>query len=602
MRPSCLLCARKHLAQASILISEAAQGYPEHKWLALGHLAEASDELIKEFPVLALRIRDERKRLEGSPVGTPFDVLALLRAIGGTEPPAVQPVTFDGSWPRSDMAKPSIEPPITARSLLQLSPAALDKIRTLPGTPQPLPPPSALPAEGCGSCAEAAALRAYAESATKDEIGPGKPFTDRLVIMTTLGDFRPAYSLATVVLEQARAARALGLRVHIWVMRGALDPASPLPPGVSVDKIIPNVLWRDDVIDPEVTKALEPIVLGHLAALVSARTSTDPGFPPIKVITHDLLFQAAFVSLGAILHTVDARFAARSFTWWHMAHSSVTLGQPRDPTNLAVKARTTLPPGHRLMAVTNADAPLLARYYDIAPERIDVVRNARDIREWQGMPAEARRVITACGLLDADVVQIMPLSATRYEAKGAYLLIRLFQRLHEADPALKLRLVFCTAHANGKDAVDETARLNAFAREHIPDWGTVWFSHELLPSTAATGLDQEAIRALWSVANLFAFPTRSEAASLVVLEAALSGQLMVLPEHLASMRDQIPQDLALWTRWNDPAGGGLPALSLQILDRLHRDTSQRLRRHALRFTSLERYAEDLAQALGVEPR
>lgn len=45
MRPACPYCALKHLAQATILWSEANQGYSTHKWLALGHLAEAADEL-----------------------------------------------------------------------------------------------------------------------------------------------------------------------------------------------------------------------------------------------------------------------------------------------------------------------------------------------------------------------------------------------------------------------------------------------------------------------------------------------------------------------------------------------------------------------------
>ena len=61
MRPSCLNCARKHLAQADILIMEEATGdYPLHKWYAIGHLAEAADELMDEFPDLAAKIRQER--------------------------------------------------------------------------------------------------------------------------------------------------------------------------------------------------------------------------------------------------------------------------------------------------------------------------------------------------------------------------------------------------------------------------------------------------------------------------------------------------------------------------------------------------------------
>ena len=64
MRPSCLNCARKHLAQAEILLHESKQGYPEHFWLCMGHLAEAADELLRDHAGLAEQIRNERKLLE----------------------------------------------------------------------------------------------------------------------------------------------------------------------------------------------------------------------------------------------------------------------------------------------------------------------------------------------------------------------------------------------------------------------------------------------------------------------------------------------------------------------------------------------------------
>ena len=60
MRPSCLDCCRKHLAQAEVLMLEARKGYIAHAWLAVGHMAEAEDETIDDFPELTARIREER--------------------------------------------------------------------------------------------------------------------------------------------------------------------------------------------------------------------------------------------------------------------------------------------------------------------------------------------------------------------------------------------------------------------------------------------------------------------------------------------------------------------------------------------------------------
>ena len=43
---------------------EAKQGYPVHEWLAMGHMAEAADELVMEEPDLANEIRSHRKIYE----------------------------------------------------------------------------------------------------------------------------------------------------------------------------------------------------------------------------------------------------------------------------------------------------------------------------------------------------------------------------------------------------------------------------------------------------------------------------------------------------------------------------------------------------------
>jgi len=54
----------KHVTQAGILAMEAQQGYPTHRWWALGHLAEASDELIADYPEKANELREYRKQYE----------------------------------------------------------------------------------------------------------------------------------------------------------------------------------------------------------------------------------------------------------------------------------------------------------------------------------------------------------------------------------------------------------------------------------------------------------------------------------------------------------------------------------------------------------
>ena len=66
VREFCPRCGIKHLAQARALMLEVNKGYPHHVWYAMGHMAEAEDEIINMMPEEANEIRSARVRLEKS--------------------------------------------------------------------------------------------------------------------------------------------------------------------------------------------------------------------------------------------------------------------------------------------------------------------------------------------------------------------------------------------------------------------------------------------------------------------------------------------------------------------------------------------------------
>jgi hypothetical protein len=86
-RASCLFCVSKHLATAQVLPDEARLGYPEHRWLAIGHLNEAESESISDYPLFAQKIRCLRVNLMGQECevdeNTPsvMELLAEARAL-----------------------------------------------------------------------------------------------------------------------------------------------------------------------------------------------------------------------------------------------------------------------------------------------------------------------------------------------------------------------------------------------------------------------------------------------------------------------------------------------------------------------------------------
>lgn len=571
---------------------ESHQGYPGHFWIALGHLAEASDELVGTYPGIANRIRFERKRLEGDRAYKP-DLMAIIDQL--EHPDLNDKQTVDAlDAHRQPVAEPAPGPPAKEH---HWDPGPFNRAGLYTqDEPLKLLIPTMAPATvPCTPCEAEKRRQAYGQLAAQDNMSPDG-YRGRLVILTTLNDFAPSYSLATCALEQARAAASLGYRVHIWARASVQQPSIigiALPAGVTVDPIIPNVPFADDIINADGSLLLLQTLNGYIGALLAATIGH------LTIINHDGLFQRAFVTLAIAIHrTSDFGNRVR---WWHMAHSSIAASGPaRDVSNRPLQARTTLPIGrHRLLAVTYADVQALARYYDTSPDKVDVLRNSRDPRSFLGMSDNAALITTQAGLLQADVVQIMPLCATRFVPKGAFELVRLFASMHQQDPDQTYRLVFACANANGDEIAQAVGALKQKARElYLPDDALV-FTHEILPDTGALGLPQADIRALFAVSNLFAFPTTSEASSLTVLEAAVSGCLLVLNENLPCMRDCVQAQHALWVLWDTirQQGAWSPTMvGINILDALGQPCYQG-KRHALRMASRDRYAAELGALL-----
>lgn len=82
-REPCVLCCLKHLAQAYVLLLETGKGYPHHNWIAMGHMAEAEDEVLNAYPEVSGAIR--RARLAYQNTGKKPHLLGLIDLVVATD-------------------------------------------------------------------------------------------------------------------------------------------------------------------------------------------------------------------------------------------------------------------------------------------------------------------------------------------------------------------------------------------------------------------------------------------------------------------------------------------------------------------------------------
>jgi hypothetical protein len=562
MRPSCRDCARKHLAQAAVLMAEAQMGYPRHTWLAIGHMAEAADELVRDEPALANRIRQERllytRIVAAGPASSirTIDIMALIDAVSLAEADQPRDQRFDAQGlyvpkppeeyvvsgqavmepPHYESAHDDTAPtvpvgaalrpeptymkgtrdkieayvdtssahPYTAEELARLVPRQADPKRytDAPGyDPKatkdvqlahhiPDPFPGTYVKELC--CADKAAMQTLTErlaAVGKREVGPPICTT---VLLTTLGDFQPAYSLSSVIIEQAHALVLMGHLVVVVVHLGAnLTDLPPLPAEILILPIMPRVPLADDLIN-EPGVVLIRDMLWHLFNTIIGPDAAlkHPHQEDVRVISHDCCFQAAFVTVAKAIHWLAAMYRdtrMEALPWYHLAHSSVgerststverSGGEPFKTEVRPIWYRQNLPPGHHLIVLNQSDVPHFARYYawghptdGLSPTPIDLkhihaLLNPRDIRLHLRMTALASQLTTRYQLHLADVTVLFPASFTRLRAKGLDPALATLGALKRMG--LIVRMLIPVAHANG-DRVETMAWVRSICqRENL---------------------------------------------------------------------------------------------------------------------------------------
>lgn len=636
MRPSCLYCATKHISQAIILFSEAAQGYPTHWYLALGHMAEAGDELIRDYPQEAAAVRAERKRLEVLPAdrrGGPNQLMDFLTHLSYAAEPVKPSVPHDTerieltteaaqAIEYQHQGSAELQPhDFTVTAGLQIGTGHLAAL----GVDSVIQPPGGettgvFPPVPCSPCEEnarrireaEAALNASRDAAEQvraeagkdqirhdehpvyaDQIAPlpydGPTSNRHVVILTTLANFDPSYSLSTCIQDQANALAISGYTVDLHVHEGCQPPEHAFMPGVTLRGDVPHTPWVDDRVDD---KGFDDWY-GFLTKIALANAGS-------VVIGHDLLFQSAYVTAAKALHAMADTLATRLRSvaqvahWYHIAHSSVgARPQTADVALHPTHWRCNLPMGNHSLVVLDApDRRYFQDYYKktildvvsnepylvpVNEDDIHVIHNVRDVRSFGGFSPLMRDLVTNQGLLERTVVSY-PLSATRMQEKGIVRVVELVHALSEAGEPTTL--VIAAAHAN--PTPDMTARIdqlkslcNAFGLR----WGVdVLFTPELYPETAARGLLASDMRALWSITDLFMFPSISEAGSLVLLEAQAAGAVLVLNECLASSADYIKREDAVWVPWGSSREPGRTWDATAVVVEIGKRLSKRGRR------------------------
>lgn len=236
--------------------------------------------------------------------------------------------------------------------------------------------------------------------------------------------------------------------------------------------------------------------------------------------------------------------------WLHWMHSGPSFrpldGSPWD--NLV-----TLPRNSRLIYMNYTDAIRAAEMYHVLPKDVRTIYNPMDIRELYEFHPVTRAIIEANDLMNPEFLCVYPLSSTRMDATGKQLSKVIWIMGEIKKQGRSVALVVPNAHANADNEKKEIERMYELAYNKGLERRELVFTSLHESPTYELGVPHEVVRDLFTLGNLFIFPSYSENCPLVLLEAMAGKNILVLNQDFPAMRD-FGQEHALYFRFSSTVG------------------------------------------------
>lgn len=358
----------------------------------------------------------------------------------------------------------------------------------------------------------------------------------RCGILTTFSNFNSEYSLTTVVLSQLRMLLKNGYSPVLFVLNIFKDD-DKVPEGIEIRKIVPQLL-------------LEPYGQHNLDSLDSdvekARKAFEDNMQDIDVmLCHDIIFINSYLPYNiALRQAIDTSLGnVKWLHWMHSGPSFATLdGSVWD--NLY-----TLPKNSRLIYMNYTDQIRAAEMYHTLPSNVRTVFNPMDIRDLYEFHPLTKELCDYYDLMSPDILVSYPLSSTRMDTAGKQLskTIRIVAEIKKRGKSV--RLIVPNAHANGQKEKDKIEEMYRLAHEHGLERRELIFTSLYDVPKYEGGVPHEVVRDLFTLSNIFIFPSYSENCPLVLLEAMAGGNVLILNQDFPAFKDFGGKD-ALYFRFS----------------------------------------------------
>lgn len=323
----------------------------------------------------------------------------------------------------------------------------------------------------------------------------------RIALFSPFQNFHDTYSIAHVVCDQARGLLALGYDVQIWTLRNASIRGQAIK-GLEqyVKPILSSLPNNPDELSPR-----------NMAQYRDDLLAAEQEYMPQAVIAHDVLLLNWFTNIAWALHSMKTQAK-----WYHYLHSAPW----REPLTEANQWRRKLPVKHDLIVPSQGFNQQYKQYYSTNSSRIHVCPNAHDARSVWGVSDPVAKLVSKYGLLEKDIVCVLPFCTTRYDSKGVHHILNLLASLKRKG----VSVCFVGANANAMDQQHKLFMMRnlevSLSEDEVvltSEQDETWKDHVPFADVIS----------LLRFCNVFILPSMAEVNSLAMIEAQLNGCVVV---------------------------------------------------------------------------
>lgn len=346
----------------------------------------------------------------------------------------------------------------------------------------------------------------------------------KVAVLAVLSSFERTYSVAGVALSQLELLSKHGHEL-VFITTDDFDDHDKLPLGVEV-RTYPRFTAPFDELVADVEFETYVNLVGRVLAEHLKDCTT--------CITHDVAFLDSFVPVNWAARKAAARLPE---LWWlHWMHSAPS-SRPRSLPYPKI-GRYSEFPNSEMVYLNHTDVPRVAEMFCIPQSKVRVVHNWCDPISFFSLHPLSIEIMDQTKLLSRDFVCVYPTRLT--PAKQPEKALKLLSYVEKLG--FSVLLVLCNSYSNAETEKEYAQKLYSQALKLGLDPSSLCLTSTVQSRWCVDsehnielGVPQEVISDLFRLSDLFILPSLSEACSLILLEAAISKNCLVLNEDLWSM-------------------------------------------------------------------